>query len=83
MVTMGNKVKAQMVLHGDNASKLCKALKISPASMSGKLRDRIPWKRTEIDFIINRYSLSADEVMDIFFAQNVAKSETDIAESDI
>lgn len=71
-----NELRAQMARHGDNASKLAKALGTSVSTLSGKINGSHPFKLHEMQFIMDRYDLTADETVSIFFTQKVAESET-------
>ena len=74
-----NELKARMARHGDNCLKLAEALGKSPSTISHKLNDGIPFSLSEIQIMIDRYELSAEDVQTIFFAREVAKSETEVA----
>lgn len=58
-----------MVAFGDNNATLAEALSLSPQRLSAKINETngAEFTANEIKIIIKRYSLTADEVMDIFF----------------
>lgn len=66
------KLRAQMALHGDNDSTLAKALEISRKSMSEKINNKQTFKQGEMQKIIDRYNLTADDIQGIFFTQEVS-----------
>ncbi len=66
------KLRAQMALHGDNNSTLAKALEISRKSMSEKINNKQTFKQGEMQKIIDRYNLTADDIQGIFFTQEVS-----------
>jgi len=63
-------LKSKMVLHGDTNAKLAAAMGISPQRLSAKINETggAEFNKHEIQFIKKRYSLTSDEVDDIFFA---------------
>lgn len=73
-----NELKAQMARYGDSNLKLAKALGISEATFSCKLNGKRNscFTQTEIQTIIDRYKLTPDGVMVIFFASEVSDTET-------
>ncbi|WAW15242.1 hypothetical protein [Peptostreptococcus equinus] len=63
-----NKLKAIMALHGDTQSDLAKILEIAPQTFSNKINERgSEFNKKEITLIKDKYSLSSEEVSDIFF----------------
>lgn len=62
--------KAYMTNYGDTLAVLAEAMGISASRLSQKINeaDGATFKQTEIALIIQRYSLSTDEAMQIFFA---------------
>lgn len=73
-----NELRAHMARHGDSAKTLAKALKRAESTLSCKMNHQrnMCFSQDEIQRIIERYDLTADEVMLIFFTQNVSKIET-------
>lgn len=73
-----NELKAQMARHGDSNKTLAKALGIGEATLSCKMHNRrnACFSQGDIQTIIDRYNLTADDVMLIFFALKVSKTET-------
>jgi DNA-binding XRE family transcriptional regulator len=64
-------LKAVMALADDTQEKLANALGITSAGMSGRINGRIDFSVPEIDKIIARYKLSAEDIKRIFFTSNV------------
>lgn len=73
-----NELRAQIARHGDTAKALAQALGMAEATLSCKLNGRRNqcFTQFEIQTIIDRYSLTAEDVMLIFFAPNVSEIET-------
>lgn len=59
-------LQSKMVLHGDTGVTLARALKISQTSFSKKLNGQVEFTQSEIQAIAHRYSLSPEEIYDIF-----------------
>lgn len=66
-------LKVHMKDYGDTNESLAKALNIHPHTLYMKMRDGVEDKRRqqfnqgEIRFIVERYKLTADDVIKIFF----------------
>lgn len=73
-----NELRAQMARYGDSAKSLAKALDMSESSLSCKVNGRRHqcFSQSEIQHIIDRYNLAAEDVMLIFFAPEVSKMKT-------
>jgi len=69
-----NKLRAVMALHGDSGVDLAKFLNISKQAFYSKIngRDGREFTQSEIQKIKERYSLTPEEVDDIFFEQLVS-----------
>ena len=67
-----NELRAQMARHGDNGQSLARALGISLAAFSDKINAKTCFKQTEIQVIIDRYNLGAEETQKIFFTLEVS-----------
>jgi hypothetical protein len=67
--TVNIKLKDIIYLNRDTQGSLADALGISPCRLSHKIhgKDNGQFTQREIKAIIERYKLSAEEVMDIFF----------------
>lgn len=62
-----------MKLHGDTNKSLAKYLDLSTASISAKKNEhKTEFTKSEIDKIITKYSLTASEIKEIFFADKVS-----------
>lgn len=64
-------LKSAMILNGDTQTALASALGISRISVNRKISGAISFTLPEIDTIIQRYGLSADEIVAIFFSHKV------------
>lgn len=73
-----NKLRAVMALHGENGTILSKALGISPQAFSAKINGRRgrEFTQSEIHAIKERYSLTAEDIDDIFFGVEVSQKDT-------
>ena len=65
-----NELVSKMKKHGDRNEDLAKYIGISPQRFSAKLNGTggADFTRNEIQKIIEKYNLTADEVNEIFFA---------------
>ena len=66
------KLKSVMCLNGDNQIRLSNALGISRSTLSAKINGKASFTQPEISAIKKMYKLTADEVEDIFFADEVS-----------
>ena len=62
-----NLLEAKMKIHGDRQEDLAKALDISITTFNYKLNGKSNFTRTEMQKIRERYSLSDEEFIEIFF----------------
>jgi len=62
-----NKLRAVMILNNDKGGDLAKALGISHPTFSAKLNGKGQFTQGEIQTIKERYSLTAEQIDDIFF----------------
>lgn len=67
-----------MVKNQDTQGTLAKAMGLSLSRLNAKINERggAAFTQTEIAFIIQRYGLTNDEAMEIFFASKVSCSAT-------
>lgn len=67
-----------MVKNQDTQGTLAKAMGLSLSRLNAKLneRDGAAFTQSEIAFIIQRYGLTNDEAMEIFFALKVSQNAT-------
>lgn len=72
------KLLAAIAGYGETQIKLAEALGISRVTLSKKINEKhnAVFTQPEIAAIKKRYNLSAAEVSDIFFAQQVSKKDT-------
>ena len=62
-----NLLEAKMKIHGDRQEDLAKALDISITTFNYKLNGKSNFTRTEMQKIRERYSLTDEEFIEIFF----------------
>lgn len=69
-----NKLKSKMALHGDNGGDLANYLHISRSTLSSKMNktNGSEFTQNEILKIKEKYSLTSDEVDEIFFNSEVS-----------
>lgn len=69
-----NKLKSKMALHGDNGGDLASYLHISRSTLSSKMNETngSEFTQNEILKIKEKYSLTSDEVDEIFFNSKVS-----------
>ena len=67
-------LKAMMVLHGDTQSSLASAMGVSLSRLNAKINETngSEFRQNEISFIAQRYALTGDQVIDIFFSKKVS-----------
>lgn len=71
-----DKLISIMYLNGDTQSSLARALGMSRGSLSAKINGKASFNQPEICAIKRKYSLKADEVEEIFFADEVSQKDT-------
>lgn len=66
-----------MVRYGDTQETLANAMGLSVSRLNAKIneRDGAAFDQKEIQFIIDRYSLTREEAMNIFFTFDVSSDE--------
>ena len=69
-----------MKLHGDTGTSLSRFLGMARSTFSAKLNETngAEFTQGEISKIKDKYELSAIETVDIFFAQEVSKKDTNV-----
>lgn len=69
-----NKLKSKMALNGDNGGDLAKYLQISRTTLSAKMNETngAEFTQNEICRIKEKYSLTSNEVDEIFFKAKVS-----------
>ncbi len=83
-MTNKNLLKSKMALHNDTMQSLADYLGIARSYVSGKLNGKWEFKQSEIMKIIERYNLTNDEIMQIFFEdKNIESSNLDYTQSEI
>jgi transcriptional regulator with XRE-family HTH domain len=63
-----NELKAVMKRHDDTQEKLAEVLGLQVSGVSERVNGKIEFRRSEINAIRERYNLSAEETIKIFFA---------------
>lgn len=67
-----NLLKAMIIKNGDTQEKLAEAMGLPTSALNMRINGKIEFRRNEIIFIKQRYSLSSDEVESIFFNEIVS-----------
>lgn len=65
-------LKATIIKNGDTQETLAEAMGIQTSGLSMRINGHTEFRRSEINFIKNRYNLSSDEVDEIFFTELVS-----------
>lgn len=64
-----NKLKAIIILHGEDCQKLAAVLGLSRNSLYMRLNGKTSFRLKEIRDIANHYQLEPDQIDDIFFTR--------------
>ena len=67
-----NELKAEMRRNNDTQERLAEALDLSVSGVNDRLNGRVEFRRSEINVIRQRYSLSPEDTIRIFFADEVS-----------
>ena len=67
-----NLLKATIIKNGDTQEKLAEAMGIQTSGLNMRINGHTEFRRSEINFIKNRYKLSCTEVDEIFFTELVS-----------
>ena len=59
--------KSKMALFGDTIASLAESLEIHRLTLAEKINGKSDFKQSEITFLIERWNLTASEVVQIFF----------------
>lgn len=70
-------MNAAMKRNHDTQEKLAEALGIKTSGVSARINGKIEFRRSEINIIRERYNLTADETVKIFFTDEVSPDETE------
>ena len=62
-----NELKAEMKRNNDTYEKLAEALKLQVSGVSERVNGKVEFRRSEINTIRERYRLSAEDTIRIFF----------------
>ena len=63
-----NELKAEMKRNDDTQEKLAEALNLSASGVNDRVNGRVEFRRSEINIIRQRYHLSPEDTVRIFFA---------------
>ncbi len=66
------KFKQAMLEHHDTQTSLADAMGLPQSAISQRVTGKVDFRQTEINFIIQRYELTADQVREIFFDRQVS-----------
>lgn len=77
----GNELKIEIIKHKEKQKDLAEALGIKPSNMSKKILGHVPFFADEMNAIRKRYSLTDRRVMEIFFDEEVSKTDTEAGRS--
>ena len=64
-------LKAVMIINKDRQEDLAEALGMTPGTLSDKLNGKSVFRQDEIEAIVLRYKLNAEDIQRIFFAKTV------------
>lgn len=64
-----NLLRYFMSEHGDKQSDLANALNLPQSALSARMNGKTDFRKLEMDIIRKRYSLSAEDMQAVFFAQ--------------
>lgn len=67
-----NLLKAMIVKNGDTQEKLAEAMGLPTSAINMRINGRTEFRRNEINFIKQRYSLTSEEIDSIFFSELVS-----------
>ena len=67
-----NLLKATIVKNGDTQETLAEAMGMQASGLNMRINGHIEFRRSEINFIKQRYKLSSHEIDEIFFAELVS-----------
>lgn len=70
MATNTKMLKAVMVLNGDNIRRFCKDTGKQESNMGMKVRDKKEFRQSDIALFIDRYNLTPEQVMEIWFPES-------------
>ena len=69
-------LKAVMIQNGDTQAILAQALGMAQSALNARINGKIDFRKSEIQFIRNRYHLTSEMTDLIFFTEEVSKSDT-------
>ena len=69
--------KIFMIENNDTQSKLAEVLHLPQSAVSDRINGKTEFRQDEINTIRIRWSLSAQQTVDLFFAKEVSKKDTE------
>lgn len=72
-----NKLKAAMALKGETQKALAEKLGMKTASLNYRINGRVPFKANEIERLAKILGLTGEEIITIFFSNEVDKMPTE------
>lgn len=69
-------LRSVVVRNGDNMTKLADAMGLAQSALSNRVHGKVEFRQNEMNFIRQRYRLSAEETERIFFTEIVSKKDT-------
>ena len=66
-----------MIKNHDNQTILAKAMGMAQSALSDRINGKTEFRQNEINFIRMRWGLTDQEVIDIFFTQEVSEKDTE------
>jgi len=68
--------KMHMVKNNDTQARLAEDMNLPTSALNMRINGKIQFRQNEINFIRKRYNLSDQETVDIFFSDEVSKTDT-------
>jgi hypothetical protein len=68
--------KSHMAKNNDTQTILADVMSLAQSAISARINGKIEFRQNEINFIRRRWSLSDQETVDIFFDDEVSKTDT-------
>lgn len=66
------KLKSIMILHGETQKQLAKVIGVATSGLNSRINGKKPFRQNEMDAIRKHYSLDANDMEAIFFANEVS-----------
>lgn len=65
-----------MVKNHEKQTELAEVMNMAQSALSNRINGKIEWKKKEINFFRNRWNLTDQETIDIFFNSEVSELDT-------